>query len=85
MDLSCPQTVQSEICQKCRETIPQVQVCFRFELTLAVLKLLSKTESIFENWIYFRLFLRFSPQDGVRRILKLPDYSNQNTQSLKIW
>ena len=26
MDLSCPQTIQSEISQKCRETIPLVQV-----------------------------------------------------------
>ena len=42
MDLSCPLTVQNEICQKCGETIPLVQVCFRFELSLTVLKLLSK-------------------------------------------
>ena len=42
MDLSCPQTIRSEICQKCRETISLVQVCFRFEISLTVLKLLSK-------------------------------------------
>ena len=42
MDLSCPWTVQDEIFQKCRETIPLVQVCFRFELSFTVLKLLSK-------------------------------------------
>ena len=39
MDLSCPPTFQNEIFQKCRETIPQVQVCFEFELSLTVLKL----------------------------------------------
>ena len=42
MDLSCPQIVQNEIRQKCRKTIPLVQVCFRFELSLTVSKLLSK-------------------------------------------
>ena len=77
MDLSCPQTVQSEICQKCRETIPLVQVCFRFELSLTVLKLLSK---IWVNpWNFeeiLAVFCVFSPQDSVRIILKLSDYSN---------
>ena len=42
MDFSCSQTAQSEIFQKCRETIPLFQVCFRFELSLTILKLLSK-------------------------------------------
>ena len=48
MDLSCPQTVQNKILQKSRETIPLVQVFFRFELSLNVLKLESKSESSFE-------------------------------------
>ena len=39
MDLSCPQTVKNEILQKYREIIPLVQICFRFELSLTVLKL----------------------------------------------
>ena len=39
MDLSCPQTVQNEILQKCRETIPLVKVCFRFEIYMTALKL----------------------------------------------
>ena len=42
MDLSCPKTIQNEIHHKCRKTIPLVQVCFRFELSSTVLKLLSK-------------------------------------------
>ena len=42
MDLRCPWTVQNEIRQKCREIIPLVQVCFRFELSFTVSKLLSK-------------------------------------------
>ena len=42
MDLSCPWTVQNEIFHKCRETIPLVQVCFKFELSFTVSKLLSK-------------------------------------------
>ena len=42
MDLSYPRTIQSEIHHKSRETIPLVQICFRFELSLIVLKLLSK-------------------------------------------
>ena len=42
MDLRCPWTVQNEIRQKCRETIPIVQVCFRFELSFTVSRLLSK-------------------------------------------
>ena len=29
-DLSCLSTVQNEIFQKCRKTIPLVQVCFKF-------------------------------------------------------
>ena len=42
MDLSCPWTVQDEIFQKCRETIPLVQICVIFDLSFTVLKLLSK-------------------------------------------
>ena len=42
MDLSRPWTVQNETLQKCIETIPLVQVCFRFELCFTVLKLLLK-------------------------------------------
>ena len=57
MDLSCPQTVQSEICQKCRETILLVQVCFRFELSFTVFKLLSK---IWVNpWNFEQIFAVF--------------------------
>ena len=36
MDLSCPWTIQNEILHKCRETIPLVQVCFRFEISFVV-------------------------------------------------
>ena len=63
MDLSCPQTIQSEIDQKCRETIPLVQVCFRFELSFTVLKLLSKIQKV-NPWNFdqilavFGVFLR---------------------------
>ena len=57
MDLSCPQTIRIEIYHKCRETIPLVQVCFRFELSLTVLKLLSKSESTHEILTKFSLFL----------------------------
>ena len=77
MDLSCLQTVQNEICQKCRVTISLVQVCFtiwiifdRFEV---IVKNLSQP---LKFWANFGCFLRLSPQDGVRMILKLPDYSN---------
>ena len=48
MDFSCPQTVRNEICLKCRDTIPLVEVCFRFELFLKVLKLESNLESAIE-------------------------------------
>ena len=41
-NLSCPRTNRSEIHHKCREIIFLVQVCFRFELSLTVSKLLSK-------------------------------------------
>ena len=40
MDLSCPSTIQNEILQKCRETIPLVR--FTFELSFTVSNLLSK-------------------------------------------
>ena len=48
MDFSCPLTVQNEICLKCRDNIPLVEVCFRFELFLTVLKLESNLESTVE-------------------------------------
>ena len=57
MDLSCSQTIQNEICQNCWETIPLVQVCFRFELPSTVLKLLSK---IWVNpWNFDQIFAVF--------------------------
>ena len=57
MDLSCPQTIQSEIRLKCRESISLVQVCFRFELSFTVLKLLSK---IWVNpWNFDQIFAVF--------------------------
>ena len=57
MDLSCLQTIQSEIHQKCRETIPLVQVYFRFVLSSTVLKLLSK---IWVNpWNFDKIFAVF--------------------------
>ena len=58
MDLSCPWTVQDEILQKCRETIPLVQVCFRFELSFTVSKLLSKIEV--NPWNFDQIFTVFS-------------------------
>ena len=80
MDLSCPWTIQSEICQReevCRKTIPpssslfQIWIIFdRFEV---IAENLSQPLKFRAN---FGCFLRFSPRDGVRRFLKLPDYSN---------
>ena len=58
MDLSCPWTVQDEIFQKCRETIPLVQVCFRFELSFTVSKLLSKIGV--NPWNFDQIFAVFS-------------------------
>ena len=48
MDFSCHQTIRNDICLKCRDTIPLVEVCFRFELSLTVLKLESNLESTIE-------------------------------------
>ena len=57
MDLRCPLTIRSEICWKCRETIPLVQVCFKFVLSFTVLKLLSK---IWVNlWNFDQIFAVF--------------------------
>ena len=57
MDLSCPWTVQNEIFQKCRETILLVQICFQFELSFTVPKLLSK---IWVNpWNFDQIFAVF--------------------------
>ena len=58
MDLSCPWTVQDVIFQKCRETIPLIQVCFRFELSFTVLKLLSKIGV--NPWNFDQIFAVFS-------------------------
>ena len=58
MDLSCPWTVQDEIFQKCRETIPLVQVCFRFELSFTFSKLLSKIGV--NPWNFDQIFAVFS-------------------------
>ena len=58
MDLSCPWTVQYEILQKCRETIPLVQVSFRFELSFTVSKLLSKIGV--NPWNFDQIFTVFS-------------------------
>ena len=58
MDLSCPWTVQNEILHICRETIPLVQVCFRFELSFTVLKLLSKIGV--NPWNFDQIFAVFS-------------------------
>ena len=77
MDFSCPKTVRNEICLKCRDTIPLVEVCFRFELFLKVLKLESNLESTIEFLSKFQFFFSLlSPQDDAEIILKLPDYSN---------
>ena len=47
----------NKILQKCRKTIPLVQVCFRFELSYTILKLLSK---IWDNpWILKRMLADF--------------------------
>ena len=45
-------------------------IFYRFEV---IVKNLSQPVKFWPN---FRCFWRFSPRDGVRRILKLPDYSN---------
>ena len=74
MDLSCPQTVKIEILQKCRETIPLVQVCFRFELSYDRFEVIVKNLSQpLKFWANFDCFLRLSPQDGAIMNLKLPD------------
>ena len=82
MDLSCPWTVQNEILQKCRETIPLVQVTFRFELSFTVLKFLTK---IWVNpWNFdqifavFRVFLREMASEeflNYRIIQTSPEYT----------
>ena len=60
MDLSCPRPIQTEGCQTCRETIPLVQVYFRFELSLTVLKLLSKIwVNFWKFWANFGCFFVF--------------------------
>ena len=88
MDLSCPQTVQSEIRQKCREnyspssSLFQIWIIFdRFEV---IVKNLSQP---LKFWGNFGCFLRFSPQDGIRIIFKTTGLFklHQNTQFLKIW
>ena len=50
-------TIQDETIQKCRETIPLVQVCFRFELSFTVLKLLSKI--LVNPWNFDQIFAVF--------------------------
>ena len=79
MDLSCPRTIRSEICQKCRKTIPLVQVYFRFELYLTVLKLLSKfwvNPWNFEQILaVFCVFLREMVSEDYRIIQTTPEYT----------
>ena len=58
MDLSCPWTVPNEIFHKCRETIPLVQVRFRFELSFTVSKLLLKIWV--KPWNFDKIFAVFS-------------------------
>ena len=58
MDLSCPWTVDDEIFQECRETIPLVQICFRFELSFTVSKLLSNIGV--NPWNFDQIFAVFS-------------------------
>ena len=58
MDLSCPWIVQDEIIHNCRETIPLVQVCFRFELSFTVSKLLSKIGV--NSWNFDQILAVFS-------------------------
>ena len=87
MDLSCPQTIRNEICQKCRETIPLVQVCFRFESSLTVLKLLSK---IWVNpWNFDEIFAVLAFFSARWRQMNFKTIGlfklHQNTQFLKIW
>ena len=79
MDLSCPWTVQNKILQKCRETIPLVQACFRFDLFFyrfeVIVKNLGQPVKFLPN---FRSFWRFSLRDGVRRIYYyriIPNYT----------
>ena len=88
MDLSCPWTVQNETLQKCRETIPLVQVCFRFELSFTVSKLLSKIwvwnhEILTIFWLFLPFFSTRWRQKNCKTtgLFKL----HQNTQFLKIW
>ena len=77
MDLSCPWTVKNEILQKCREAIPLVQVCFRFELSFPVSKLLSK---IWVNpWNFDQIFVvsaffsaKWRQTNYKTRLFKLP-------------
>ena len=88
MDLSCPQTVQNEFLQKCRETIPLVQVCFGFVLSLTVSKLYcQKSESTLEILITFWLFLAFISARWCQKNFKTTGLFklHQNTQILKIW
>ena len=69
MDLSCPLTIRSEICQECRETIRlglnlfQIWIFFGcFMLSLKIWVNPWSLEQIFAVFCFF-------PRDGVRRIL----------------
>ena len=60
MDLSCLSTVQNEIFQKCRETIPLVQVCFQILVIFDRYEGYSqKSEPTHEILTKFWLFLAF--------------------------
>ena len=78
MDLSCPGTVQNEIHQKCRETIPPSSSLFKIWIIWNRFEVIVKNvRQPMKCWANLsRFLLRFSPQDGARVILELPDYSN---------
>ena len=75
MDLSCPRTVQNEILQKFRETIPLVGILFQIWIIFDRFEVIVKNLSQhLKFWPNFGCFLRLSPQDDVRIIFQHPDY-----------
>ena len=69
MDFMRPQTVWNEICLKCRDTIPLVEVWF--ELSLTVFKLESNFEStieFFSTFYILAVFFLISQQDDAEMI-----------------
>ena len=88
MDLSCPPTFQNEIFQKCRETIPQVQILFWIWVIFDCFEVISqKSESTHEILskilaVFFAFFSARWRQNDFKTtgLFKL----HQNTHFLKI-